>query len=278
MRCWRGIFGVVLLAELTVAGLVWAADNAAIKPVHRLPGFWDGEFTEASSGYHYGYPDPGSSEGEAGIDKKDRPEHFWIPPDRQWENVDPERLKDYEGNWFSGGEAYTPYAVVLFPRDLVYRKWALPHGYYQIKVGQANDGSPSTRLHGSESPSVYPALSGVDLRAKRRWWQKLKFWERKGPEPILVDGMAIQPNQRLVPGRNRAAWLGETLVIERLGTVKAVVPVIRTEVWKQAKEQGMAPAKPNKKHPLTGLVSLRGERAVLKVTDGKWVYISELDY
>lgn len=139
--------GVTLLLSMPVAV---AADNPAIQPVPKAAPYWDDYWSSGSSGYRYGFPDPGSSEDKSGESPKDFPQHYWIPPQRYWEDVDPENLVEQEGHH------YTPYAVVLLQRDCEYRGWKLPKGYYQVKLGQLGDGSPKTQLH----PDDENGLSG----------------------------------------------------------------------------------------------------------------------
>ena len=95
---------------------------------------WDGEWTRAKSGEYPAY-DPGDKTGNAGTDE--RPQTFYIPPAREFDNVDPEEL-------YRSVSDYSPHAMAQFTRNVSVGGKPLNKGYYLVRLGQANDGSPRT--------------------------------------------------------------------------------------------------------------------------------------
>jgi hypothetical protein len=171
-----------------------AADNDRIQPVFKQQGPWDGQWTDASSGYHYSWPDPGDSTNKSGNKPKDFPEHYWIPPARQFEDVDPEQSA-LNQRWH-----YTPFGQLM-----VWQTLTLPtgqtvdKGYYQIRVGQYDDGSPKTRL-------------SDDQRTQQ------------------LTNTPVPPNKR--PPRNvfeledRIQRQSHVMILYRVGKVVAVLPIM----------------------------------------------------
>ncbi|MEB3287696.1 MAG: hypothetical protein VKJ04_09350 [Vampirovibrionales bacterium] len=120
---------------------------------------WEGRWTNASTGL-YPLPDTedpyNDSHTESGIPIKDRIEHFYLPPNPQFEDVDPNELSDNEGR------NYSPYALLRLSRDILMYGQMLPKGYYQVKIGTWRDGSPKQkeilRQAGVEEPDVQPGV------------------------------------------------------------------------------------------------------------------------
>ncbi len=116
---------------------------------------WDGRWTRAVSG-EWPLVDPGSSEGKTGI--KEHPQTFFIPPPRDFADVDPEEMDE------AAGRMYTPYSAVRFTQDLSYLNKQIPQGFYQVKLGQWNDGSPNVNLStqgftGGQQPQLAAPVS-----------------------------------------------------------------------------------------------------------------------
>ncbi len=96
---------------------------------------WDGDWTEGQSGVEPNLYDEGNSDTKSGLDGKY--EFFYIPPVPQWEQVDWEELQDNrKGN-------KSPYVILQIPQPVKFRGQWLTKGYYLVKIGDSNDGSPS---------------------------------------------------------------------------------------------------------------------------------------
>lgn len=200
-RSQRFLLGVISITLMMVDGLgacrAWAADNEQVQPVYQTPSFWNGEWTDATDGYHYSHPDPGSSEGKSGNKPQDKPQHYWIPDPRQWADIDPQQLKDYQGYH------YSPYAQLQVWQPLIYGPWKLEKGYYQIRLGQRTDGSSATRLQPTDEARI---ATGTTASSSL---------------PASIDS-----SQRQSTRRHRATPPPyEVLLIYKLGKVRAVVPV-----------------------------------------------------
>ena len=99
---------------------------------------WDGRWTEASSG-SYPLPDVEkpykSTHGDSGLEK-DRPQHYFKPPNPAFDDVDPDELSDNQG------KDYSPYALVRLSQDIeLYGKQKITKGYYLVKIGRWSDTS-----------------------------------------------------------------------------------------------------------------------------------------
>jgi hypothetical protein len=263
-----GLFGMLLIGSST--HWAWAAERDAIQPVYEHPPFWDGQFTDASSGYHYAWPDAGSSEGKSGNRPKDNPQHYWIPKPRQWEDTDPEEISDRRSKGpFS--HVYTPYALVRFERDLLYREWKFTKGYYQIKLGNYNDGSPKTKLYPEdESASMAGLQTPPPTQGATLGNRLLKGVKTAGK---LLDGKAPVPDPPDVfESEKQRLASTETLVIKQLGKVVAVLPVL-----KQTPYGGKRKFPRKLKQPL-GSFDYDPNQAWLHVWDGLTIYSTSLDY
>lgn len=180
-------FGLMIASTL----LTFAADNERIEPVYQAPGFWNGDWHYGTNGYNYGPPDAGSSEGKSGNKVKDRPEHYWLPPERRWEDVDLEQDRD------NHGLHYSPYAQLQLTTALKGKGYDLPVGYYQVKLGHYSSGSAKRQLS-PEAQAEQLARFPVPTPLKR-------------PSPSKTEAL-----KRSVPA---------VLVVLKLGEVKAVFPV-----------------------------------------------------
>jgi hypothetical protein len=285
-----GVLLALLLVCLSPSPPCLAADKDTIQPsVYKQPGFWDGEFTDGSSGWQYGHPDPGSSEGKTGQKNKDYPQHFWIPPLRQFEDTDPEELEEQEGH------SYSPYALLLLPVDVKYKDWKLPKGYYQVKLGQNNDGSPKTRLAPQDQRPFTPSLANLktptykpptkmeQLKAKTPWLGRSKTAvnteEVLDLPPLLVPDPTVSkpptPSKDSFAEQSLQQRFVSTLVIKKLGKVVAVLPVLEK---KAAPAQKASRWRFERKfdHPVAW-VATSPQGLWLYVSDGRTVFASELD-
>lgn len=111
---------------------------------------WDGDWTDGKSGQDYIY-DKENSTGKAGSDP---PQTFLKPSDRDYLNVDGKELDDYFKQRHH--KDYTPYAVLRLPHAIRYQGMTIQAGYYHLKIGGWNEGSPIKTL---QTPPPQPALS-----------------------------------------------------------------------------------------------------------------------
>jgi hypothetical protein len=124
----------------------WPSASLLPALAQQAKGIWDDHGTNAKSGVEGTLLDPGSTEGQSGV--KPPPQTYFIPPPRQYEEVDPEEIRETKKR------DYTPYALAQLPQTITYRGKLIPKGYYQIKLGFRNEGSPKTNLN--ETPTLSP--------------------------------------------------------------------------------------------------------------------------
>ena len=228
-----------------------SADNERIEPVYQAPGFWNGDWHYGTNGYNYGPPDAGSSEGKCGNKPKDRPEHYWLPPERRWEDVDLEQDRD------NHGMHYTPYAQLQVTRALKGEGYDLPVGYYQVKLGHYSSGSAKRHLS-EEQQAEQLARFPVPSPLKR-------------PSPTKAEAL-----KRSVPA---------VLVVYKLGEVKAVFPVQQVLPNDEPVKQQRGPfaklplplptPQKNKARPQAKLLAV-GQQWALEFAEGKTLYRSLL--
>lgn len=116
---------------------------------------WDGNWTSARSG-EYPY-DSEDSTGKTGV--PNAPQLFPTTPSLDYSDVDPEELDDY---YTHGKKArtYTPYALARVSQELRYNsKILISPGYYLIKTGDFQDGSPNKHNLPVEDGSLPPGTS-----------------------------------------------------------------------------------------------------------------------
>src|SRR5690242_16117103 len=73
---------------------------------------WDGNWTQAESGRGDVIYDPDSTQGMGSV--KDRPQKYFIPPPRDWADVDAEEGHDYKH------KDYAPYALARINQGISY--------------------------------------------------------------------------------------------------------------------------------------------------------------
>jgi hypothetical protein len=196
--------------------------------------FWDGDWTDGSSGTENDLGDKDDTTGKSG---NDPPQWFFIPSPRQFKDVDPEDLSEQRGR------DYTPYAMARLISDVrLQDKKVLKKGYYQVKLGQLNDGSQANHLDDPQRQQA-TILAGASIVSNRK-------------------KSSYQQLQR--------GTLPQTLVMKQLGKVIVVFPISRREPWR--KEKGDKRRYPK---PLAGVVQ-ENRRPVLKYFDGKMIYSSDL--
>lgn len=163
---------------------------------------WDRDWTSGASG-EYLY-DSESTQGKSGVPTA--PQHYLIPPVPDYDEVDPEELDDYFGH---GKREYSPYALARISQELRYNdKIVIPRGYYLVKVGDFQDGSPKTNI----------SQAGVTLSLEKR-----SFWKSSPKEALPEEVPTIKSKKHAPP------VLPRVFILKRLGKVVAVVPIHRAE-------------------------------------------------
>jgi hypothetical protein len=238
-------------------------------------GIWDDSGTNSKSGVEGNMMDEGKSEGTSGVSKEEAEKirHFYIPPVRQWENVDPLELlenKHYD---------YSPYANVQFSRALKIGDKTLEVGYYQVKIGNLDSGSPVHRLN---TPATQPIVYGPPD-------------DKTMATPIAVPSYPLPDPpkpfwQQLLPSFSAKPPLptpGNTvMVIKKLGNVLAVLPVI--QVLPVSKPPALPHYFPSPKKlyygyvfkgkpdEMTGAMQVNGEQVTLQLTQGKFQFVVDM--
>jgi hypothetical protein len=123
---------------------------------------WDGDWTSARSG-EFPY-DSEDSTGKTGV--PNAPQLFPTTPSLDYSDVDPQELDDY----YTHGQksrTYTPYALARVSQELRYNsKIVLPPGYYLVKTGNFQDGSPNKHNLPTEDGSLPPGTSTASSAAE----------------------------------------------------------------------------------------------------------------
>ncbi|WP_303673267.1 hypothetical protein [Vampirovibrio chlorellavorus] len=207
------LVGLVLTSLLTVT-VGWA---------------WDGDWTQGRSGYGNDiFEDTGRSDGQAGTDP---PQKFWKADPRDHANVDPEELHDYFDK--RKNRDYVPYALARVEQALRYQNFILPKGYYLIKPGDANDGSPLVTMGSLQTPTENSSAPS-------------------------------QPGDRPASLSKRVAFY-QSFVIIRQGKVLGVVPVHRMTPYKPPRDAKIP-------RRALAWVAWENRRPVLKFYYKKWLY------
>ncbi len=217
IHCLAGLFAALVLGVLLPPTGGWA---------------WDGDWTQGRSGYGNDiFEDTGRSDGQAGTDP---PQKFWKADPRDHANVDPEELHDYFDK--RKNRDYVPYALARVEQALRYQNFILPKGYYLIKPGDANEGSPLVTISSLQTPV----------------------------ENSSAPAQPVQPGNRPASLSKRVAFY-QSFVIIRQGKVLGVVPVHRMTPYKPPREV---------KAPRQALawVAWENRRPVLKFYYKKWLY------
>ncbi len=216
---------------------------------------WDDNWTQARSGDTLLY-DKDSKHGNAGTDE--RPQTFFIPPPRDFWDVDPEELGDY------GKKQYTPYALARVTQNISYNGFVLTPGYYLIKPGDYNDGSPRTNL-GTQPSTAYlqpppaasspgpaqdagaasPALPPMAEPPPSQPGMRLDPAPagEAGMQPISDTSPSLPPLQAPAPapGPDDAKAQEESaykvFVLKKLGRVIAVIPIHRMEHYNPPRKE-----------------------------------------
>lgn len=215
-----------------------ATENDFVEPPYHQPGFWDNTWSNATTGYKWGWPDSGSTEMKSGTKEKDKPQQYWIPDKPKWDDIDLEQWQEYHRH------NYTPYAVLRLPFDAQWNQFKLPKGVYQVKLANWNDGSVKTNLRTASvaPPAGYRptrqelALMPPPSPSKAQASPPPKASATVTPQlaPVQQPPLALPMRHTpALPASSRAAtWRSrqiETLSFIQLGKVIAVIPVMAVE-------------------------------------------------
>lgn len=231
---------------------------------------WDGDWTEARSGQVGLFDDPDSTQSKAGTDP---PQKFLTPNPRDYADVDPEELDDYYHRY---NKDYSPYALARITQDLRYNNQVIPKGYYLVKPGGMNAGSPRINmatLNAKEaaqaganataganvgSAQQLPALTTTETVTPATWHQPIQPSAGQTPAP---------PSQPALK-TNRNAPVYQVFVLKRQGKVIGVVPINRMESYQPPRDQ---------KIPKQALawIEIEDRHPVLKFYFKKWVYCTD---
>lgn len=229
---------------------------------------WDGNWTHAKSGNERDlFNDPGRSDWQAGTDP---PQKFWIPSVRDFADVDPEELHDY---FDRKNRHYTPYALARVEQNIRYNNLTIPKGYYLIKPGDDNDGSPKVNLNtlNGQRPSSAPTQPETLPIAATQNLPPLETEVEEEAVPSAIHQLPALPNptNNPPPTIDPKAPMYQTFVIIRQGKVIGVVPIHRMSQYQRADK--------HEKKPKTAMawVEWVERKPVLKFYYKKWVYETE---
>lgn len=229
---------------------------------------WDGDWTQARSGRVGMFDDPTSSDGKAGTDP---PQKYYTANPRDYVDVDPEELDDYFNRY---NKEYSPYALVRITQNIRYNNVFIPKGYYLIKPGDVNDGSPRVSLKNVAPPTELVAPNSVPigrLAATRPVMDEIPAVDTETLPP-MPSPQPVEPSLPPPGATGNTLKSGEPVhqvfVIKKLGKVVAVVPINRMEVYKPKRKDHIP------KQALAWL-EMENRRPVLKFYYRKRLYSTE---
>ncbi len=154
---------------------------------------WDGNWTEAKSGNDF-YADPNSTDGTSGTPLT--PLSFFTAPPRKFVDVDPDELNDYYKRGVR--REYSPYALARISHDLHYNGITIPLGYYLIKAGDSDAGSPKTNLRSvSTSPAkTADAIQDTSLPPTLAEQSQRRRMASKSPSGAFNGGALPYPQRQ----------------------------------------------------------------------------------
>lgn len=218
---------------------------------------WDGDWTQARSGRTGLFDDPNSTQGKAGTDP---PQKYYTANPRDYIDVDPEELGDYFNRY---KKEYSPYALARITQDIHYNNLSIPKGYYLIKPGDMNDGSPKISLksinppvefHGGGVPEASPEPTLPPLEGEIPAVDNEAVYSHSGgkKQPKSAKPNAA-PQGAPVLKPDEPAY--QVFVIKRSGKVIGVVPINRMEVYHPRRKehvprQALAWVEMENRHPV----------------------------
>jgi hypothetical protein len=255
---------------------------------------WDGDWTDARSGRTGTFDNPGSTEKTAGTDP---PQKYYTAAPRDYIEVDPEEIDDY---FHRRNKNYTPYALARITQDLHYNLLTVPKGYYLIKPGDPEDGSPRVKLENLNGPplpetGIIPVANAPDRVAPQVLSTPRHGMTQLTPAVLSSDPAALPPmagpqstGQLTLPpmtGQQATSQASsvqsspgqaskvkpspyQVLVIKRQGKVMMVVPIHRRQLYIPARKDKI----PNR---ALAWVEEEDRHPVLKFYFHHWIYSTD---
>lgn len=232
---------------------------------------WDDDWTQARSGTVGLFDDPDSSQGKAGTDP---PQKYYTPNPRDYIDVDPEELTDYFNRYHKD---YTPYALARITQNLRYNNIVIPKGYYLIKPGDINDGSPKINMRTLQptmpelvAPNAVPIGR---IRAQYPIADEIPAVDTQELPELTPLPETSEPLEQPTPlvTQNQVKSdepVYQVFVIKKSGKVIAVVPIHRMEAYKPKRKDHIP------RHALAW-VEMENRRPVLKFYYQKRLYSTE---
>jgi hypothetical protein len=206
------LFGMIFLGQ----GVCFSAENEAVDPIFQKPDFWEDEpYNRGTLGYSYSWTDEKSTEMKSGIKEKDRIQEYWLPDKRNFEDLDLEASAEYLRH------NYTPYALGALITDVKLGKTVVPKGFYQVKLGQWQDGSLNTNLNQLKEDVAKTNAQQAQTLIKGSGARRVEspVYQPKG----LSDGKTHLP-KNLAQQKAMQKPI-DVLILINMGKVMAVIPV-----------------------------------------------------
>jgi hypothetical protein len=241
---------------------------------------WDGDWTDARSGRTGLFENPGSTDGSAGTDP---PQKYYTAAPRDYIEVDPEELDDY---FHRRNKNYAPYALARITQDLHYNQLTVRKGYYLIKPGDPQDGSPRVKLgnlNGPPLPNI--GLIPVANAPDRKQPQVLNAPRSNSPQltpavltsdPAALPPLTGQPSAGSSSAEAPSSGTSskekpspyQVLVIKQQGKVVMVVPIHRRQMYIPARKDKI----PNR---ALAWIEEEDRHPVLKFYFHHWIYSTD---
>ncbi len=197
-------------------GVCFSAENEAVDPIFQKPDFWEDEpYNRGTLGYKYDWRDEKSSEMKSGVKEADRIQEYWLPDKRNFEDLDLEASAEYLRH------NYTPYALGALIADIKLGKTVVPRGFYQVKLGQWQDGSLNmnvpqlkTDLANTKAQQAQTTVKGSGARQV----------ESASYKPKGLSDAKNRPPKNLAQQKAMQKPI-DVLILINMGKVMAVVPI-----------------------------------------------------
>ena len=209
-----------LALGLLLSGQLWgyAAENEGVDPIFQKPSFWEDEpYNRGTLGYKYDWTDPKSSEMKSGIKEGDRIQEYWLPDKRPFEDLDLEAADEYLRH------NYTPYALGILCADVKLGKLVIPKGFYQVKLGQWQDGSLNTNLNQLKADVAKSNAQQTQAMTKGAGARQVESPIYKPKGLSLSEAKNHQP-KNLAQQKAMQRPI-DVLILINMGKVMAVIPV-----------------------------------------------------
>ena len=197
-------------------GVCFSAENEAVDPIFQKPDFWEDEpYNRGTLGYKYSWNDEKSSEMKSGIKEGDRIQEYWLPDKRHFEDLDLEASAEYLRH------NYTPYALGALITDVRLGKTLVPKGFYQVKLGQWQDGSLNTNLNQLKADVAKTNAQQTQAMTKGAGARQVEspIYEPKG-----LGDTKNRPPKNLAQQKAMQKPI-DVLILINMGKVMAVIPI-----------------------------------------------------